>query len=93
VPVLPGLSVVVNVYLMMMLSVETWIRFGVWMAVGKPVLYKYKVLQHTIADSVVPAILLETLGLHLMFFIISLLYSLKYNCLSQWKDLQNKGNI
>ncbi|GFG37129.1 hypothetical protein Cfor_05790, partial [Coptotermes formosanus] len=33
VPLLPGLSVVVNVYLMMMLSVETWIRFGVWMAI------------------------------------------------------------
>jgi hypothetical protein len=33
--VLPGISVVINVYLMMMLSVETWIRFGVWMAIGK----------------------------------------------------------
>jgi hypothetical protein len=41
VPLLPGLSVVVNVYLMMMLSVETWIRFGVWMAIGKCLLLKY----------------------------------------------------
>jgi len=42
VPLLPGLSVVVNVYLMMMLSNETWIRFGVWMAIGKsPLLKQY----------------------------------------------------
>lgn len=35
VPLLPGLSVVINVYLMMMLSADTWVRFGVWMAIGK----------------------------------------------------------
>jgi len=38
VPLLPGLSVVINVYLMMMLSGDTWIRFGVWMAIGKSLL-------------------------------------------------------
>jgi hypothetical protein len=41
VPILPGISVVINIYLMMMLSVETWIRFGVWMAIGKSLLLKY----------------------------------------------------
>jgi hypothetical protein len=40
VPLLPGLSVVINIYLMMMLSEETWIRFGVWMAIGKSLLLK-----------------------------------------------------
>jgi len=40
VPILPGFSILINVYLMMMLSVETWIRFGVWMAIGKCILFK-----------------------------------------------------
>lgn len=34
VPFLPGLSILVNVFLTTKLSEETWIRFGVWMLVG-----------------------------------------------------------
>ena len=35
VPYLPMLSVFVNVYLMMKLGPATWIRFGIWMILGK----------------------------------------------------------
>lgn len=35
VPLLPCLSVLINLYLMFQLDVETWIRFVVWIAIGK----------------------------------------------------------
>ncbi|XP_033219573.1 cationic amino acid transporter 2 isoform X2 [Belonocnema kinseyi] len=36
VPFLPALSILINVYLMMMLDIMTWVRFGVWMIVENP---------------------------------------------------------
>jgi amino acid transporter len=35
VPIIPALSIFINVYLMMQLNAATWIRFGVWLVVGK----------------------------------------------------------
>lgn len=35
VPYIPVLSMFVNFYLMLQLSVSTWIRFSIWMAIGK----------------------------------------------------------
>lgn len=34
VPLIPALSICINLYLMMMLDGNTWIRFGIWMAIG-----------------------------------------------------------
>ena len=35
------MSVFINFYLMMVLTLETWIRFGIWMAIGFSIYFFY----------------------------------------------------
>lgn len=39
IPVLPIASVIVNLFLLLKLAKWTWVRFGVWMVIGKALLY------------------------------------------------------
>ncbi|XP_055705619.1 cationic amino acid transporter 3 isoform X2 [Phlebotomus papatasi] len=41
VPWLPGLSILINIYLMTQLDVMTWIRFGVWILAGLIIYFTY----------------------------------------------------
>nr|CAD7439574.1 unnamed protein product [Timema bartmani] len=41
VPLIPGLSIVINVYLMLMLDSNTWIRFTLWLAIGFLIYFFY----------------------------------------------------
>lgn len=43
-PFLPVISMFVNVYLMMQLDRGTWIRFAIWMAIGRSVSFNASIL-------------------------------------------------
>jgi hypothetical protein len=44
VPIVPALSVFINLYLRLVLDVYTWIRFGIWLAIGKSVGFEFVIM-------------------------------------------------
>lgn len=42
-PWLPGISIIINMYLMMMLDIMTWLRFVVWLVLGLAIYLSYGV--------------------------------------------------
>lgn len=47
VPLVPCLSIVLNIYLMMKLDAHTWIRFSVWLLIGLFV-YTFYGMEHSV---------------------------------------------
>eukprot|EP00094_Tigriopus_californicus_P010917 TCALIF_10532-PA protein Name:"Similar to Slc7a1 High affinity cationic amino acid transporter 1 (Mus musculus)" AED:0.05 eAED:0.05 QI:23/1/1/1/0.8/0.83/6/73/632 len=47
VPYLPGASIFINMYLMLKLPFETWIRLGVWMTIGFLIYFSYGLREST----------------------------------------------
>ncbi|XP_077998122.1 high affinity cationic amino acid transporter 1-like [Glandiceps talaboti] len=56
VPYIPVLSIFINVYLMLKLSVATWIRFGIWMVIGMFIYFFYGIKHSSENNTLAPSI-------------------------------------
>lgn len=63
-PWIPGLSILINVYLMFQLDVGTWIRFGGWIAVGLLIYFGYGIFHSHERQSVKNKLLLAESEAH-----------------------------
>ncbi|KAJ4442790.1 hypothetical protein ANN_04383, partial [Periplaneta americana] len=83
VPIVPGFSVFINVYLMLVLDKYTWIRFGVWLAIDSH-RYKLRIIK------IFNVIIVEKINIKFLLsgFLIYVFYGLKN---SEEAKLSKKG--
>lgn len=47
-PWLPGISIMINIYLMIKLDILTWIRFCIWISIGLAIFLSYGIRHSTL---------------------------------------------
>ncbi|XP_045867766.1 cationic amino acid transporter 3-like [Meles meles] len=70
-PLLPLLSIFVNVCLMMQMSVGTWLRFGVWMLIGFAIYFSYGIQQSLQESKTLALVLMDETPVVLTFEVVA----------------------